>query len=286
MRDTTLILIAVLMAVAGMLALATSGADYAAEKLFYQAMKAHREIALNPDVVPPGMLSRVERNLQTILQRYPKSKTAKVAHLVLAEFYFNNKEYEQAIASLDIIIDTYSDDVPTLSKAHFLKGNSYEKQNQWDRALREYITLRDKYTNTPLALQVPLYIGSYYKGKKRYTQANQAYHEATIFYKKIERENSTKPRGYAAASLLLQAYIELGEYEQAGKTVEDIINNYPQLIVLVQQVVNIDSIFIKKLNKHEKAIELYKLIKTKTKNPELKGALDKKIEFLRGQKEF
>ena len=69
------------MAVAGMLALTTSGADYAAEKLFYQAMKAHREITLNPDVVPPGMLSRVESNLQKILRRYPESKTAKLAHL-------------------------------------------------------------------------------------------------------------------------------------------------------------------------------------------------------------
>ncbi|MCQ9208827.1 MAG: hypothetical protein NG712_05565, partial [Omnitrophica bacterium] len=78
MKDTTLILIAVLMAVAGMLALTTSGADYAAEKLFYQAMRAYKEIALNPDVVPPGVLSRVERDLKKILQRYPKSKTAKL----------------------------------------------------------------------------------------------------------------------------------------------------------------------------------------------------------------
>ena len=73
------------------------------------------------------------------------SKTTKLAHLVLAEFYLSNKEYKQAIATLDNIIDTYTDDASTLSKAHFLKGNSYEKQNRWEDALREYITLRDKF---------------------------------------------------------------------------------------------------------------------------------------------
>ncbi|MCQ9208883.1 MAG: tetratricopeptide repeat protein, partial [Omnitrophica bacterium] len=165
-------------------------------------------------------------------------------------------------------------------------GNSYEKQNQWNRALREYTTLRDKYSDTPLALEVPLYIGNYYKGKKRYTQANKAYHEATIFYKRIERENRGKPRGYACANLSLRAYLELKDYEQAGKIAEDIINNYPQLIALVQQAINIDLIFIKKLNKPEKAIELYTLIQTKTDDPKLKQALGKTIEFLKAQKEF
>lgn len=286
MKNTILILIAALMAIAGLLALASSSSDYAAEKLFYRAMKLNREIVLNPDVAPPGMLQRVERGLQKIVQKYAKSKITKQAHLVLAEFYFNNKEYKKALATLDVIIAAYSDDRPVLSQAHFLKGNAYEKQNRWEEALREYRFVRDKYPDTLLALEVPLYIGNYYKKKNNFEQAKTAYHEAAIFYKQMEAQNRGKPAGYASASLLLQAYVELNDYEQAGQMVEEIIQSYPQLLPLIQQAANIEVIFIKNLNKPEKAIELFTLIKTKTDNPQLIEALEKKIEFLKAQKKF
>lgn len=284
MKSTVLILISVLMAVFGTLSVISSGYDYTAEKLFYRAMRISARAQVNPEAVLPEALRTAEGNLRKIVEEYPQSKTAKDAHLALADFYLYNEKYEQALSILYDIINAYPQDKSVLSKAYFLRGNVFEKQNQWEKALREYTVLRDKYIDTPLALWVPLHLGQYYEEKGKYAQARQAYHQAALFYREIEREKRGSARGYAAANLLINTYMELEEYEQAGKIVKDTINNYPKILPLTQQLANIDLIFIKKLNKSEKAIELYKRMKTKTAEPNLTRILDEKIKALEARR--
>jgi tetratricopeptide (TPR) repeat protein len=284
MKKTVLFLILILVAVYGILAMISSSEDYAAEKLFYHAIKIKRIIAINPDVTPPVMLTSVEGSLKEILERYPRSKMAKGAHLTLAEFYLENKKYGRAHSTLEDIINTYSQDKSILSKAHFLKGITYEKQNLLDEALKEYKILQDKYIDTHLGLQIPLYIGDTYVRKGRYTEADKAYNEAALFYERLESENRGKTLGYAAANLLLQAYLNLKQYEQAGKTLEDTVNNYPELPSLVQQMPNIELIFVKKLKEPEKAIAVYNSIKEKTNNSKLLKFIEERIKTLEAQK--
>lgn len=284
MRKTVLILIITLLAVYGTLSIVSSNDDYAAERLFFKATKINRKIIANPDVVPPVMLTSVENTLKKILDKYPKSKIVKAAHLGLAEFYFKNKKYDRTLSTADEIIDTYGQDKTILSKAYFLKGATYERQNLWEEALKEYIILRDKFTETPLGLGVPLYIGDYYTGKERYAKADGAYNEASLFYKRIERENRGEAFGYTAANLLFQTYVRMQKYEQAGEVVEDTVNNYPKLLVFTQQLPKIELIFIKTLNKPEKAIEIYNNIKEKTDESGLIKFIDEKIKGLEAQK--
>ncbi len=283
MRNTVLILIAVLMAVWGVLAVISSSGEYAAEKLFYRAMKTYKKIADNPDVAPPAMLVSVENDLKRIVEKYPDSQTAKATRLVLAEFYLRNKDYEQALSALDEIINVYTQDKLILSKAHFLKGAAYEKQNQWEKALQEYAILRNEYTDTPLGLQVPLYLGAYYSAKERYLEAEQAYNEAVLFYEKLAAENKGKAYGYAAANFLLQVQMNLRNYEQAGKVLQDIINDYPNLLTFSQQLPKIEAIFVKKLNKPDKALQVYEIIRDKTDNQKLLEFLDGRIAALNVQ---
>lgn len=284
MKNVILILISVLMLVCGVLLLISSNDDYAAERLFYHAAKANREIAINPDVAPPKMLKRVEDGLQRIVKTYPGAKATKPAHLMLAEFYVMNERYEQAHSTLDEIISKYSQDKLISSRAYFLKGSAYEKQDLWDKALQQYTTLRDKYSDTELGLSIPLYIGNYYEGKGDAAGADEAYRQAALFYTKLETENRGQALGYVSANLSVSAYIRLDEYEQAGRLLEDMVDNYPQLLPLAQQFSRIDLIFLKKLNKSEKAIEIYRKIRKKTDNNELIGFINDKIEALEAQK--
>jgi tetratricopeptide (TPR) repeat protein len=271
------------MVVFGVLNIISSGYDYAAERLFYQAMKTYSKIAANPDASIPKMQIYVEKRLQKILTKYPKAEIAKEAHLTLAEFYITNKKYVQALSVLYDIFNSYSDDKIILSRAQFLKGSAYEKSNQWDKALREYRILRDRYTDSHLALRVPLYIGDYYRRNKMYAQANKAYQESVLYYKNLEKEERGQIPGYASANLLMYAYMELGQYEQAGKVVEDIINHYPKLLIFSHQLANIELIFIQQLRQPEKALEIYKNIRAKTDNCELKKELEQRIKAIEVQ---
>jgi tetratricopeptide (TPR) repeat protein len=285
MKNLILILISVLMAAFGLLAISTSGYEYAAEKLFYRAMRINKKIALNPDVAPPAMLASLENSLQRLLKSYPESNIARTARLSLAEVYFSNKKYQPALSVLDEVILKQGRDKITLSQAQFLKGRIYEEQNQWDKALKEYVILRDKYTETPLGVQVPLYIGSYYASIKAFTKAREAFNQALLFYEKLERENKGRMLGYASANMLMAAHMELGQYEQAGRVLEETINDYPHnMLTLAQDAVNIDLIFVQKLNNPEKAIEIYNNIKAKLADKRLIEALDRKIEALQAKK--
>ena len=81
--------------------------EYAAEKLFHRAAKTGAKIAINPDVVPPKMSASVERDLQRILDKYPETKTARLAQMTLAKFHISNKKYNKAIPVLNAIIKKF-----------------------------------------------------------------------------------------------------------------------------------------------------------------------------------
>ncbi|MFH1245592.1 MAG: hypothetical protein V1662_03830 [Candidatus Omnitrophota bacterium] len=285
MKETLLVLFSVLLLVFGGLAMFSGNEDYAAEKLFYQAMQIDRKIAKNPEIAPVRMIVAVERNLKKIIEEYPHNKMVKPARMGLVELYLTHQKYVEVIPALDEVITQYKDDLFTVSKARFLKGAAYEKQGQWEKAAREWSVLRgEKYTNTPWGLQVPFYIGNCYQQKKNYPQAEKAYTEAVVFYRDIESANKGTPKGYTAANLLLLTYMQMERYEEAGKTAERIVDTYNNQLTLFQQLANIDLIFVRILHQPDKAIEIYNKIKAKTDEPKLIRSLEQRISELTAQK--
>jgi len=286
MKKTVVILISILIAVYFLLVIISANDEYAADKLFYQAMRVNEKIILNPDVAPPGMLSDVETPLQMILMRYPECDVAKDAHLSLAEFYLVHKKYNQAIAASSAIVDKYAkDEIILTTKGHFIKGSAYEKQDKWQKALAEYTILRDKYPNTPLGVSIPLYIGEYYKRDKKYAQSERAYNEAALCYEMFLRKNEDEKLGYMAVNFLMADYVELKQWEEAARVLEKAIDDYPRPHMLVQQLPKIELIFIKKLNKYDEAIGLYTKINTQIKDPKVTAFIDEKIKDLEAQKQ-
>jgi tetratricopeptide (TPR) repeat protein len=283
MKKTIITLIIILIAVYVTLSILGARDEYPAERLFYRALKTNEKILINPDVAPPKMLASVEKDLKVVLTKFPDSRTAKVAHLSLAEFYIINKRYDNSLSVLNDIIVAEGQDVAMLSKAHFLKGSIYEKQGQWNKALEEYAILRDEYTDTSLGVQVPLYIGRYYTGKGEEAEAKAAYGEAISFYENLERNNKGSLLGYTAATLLREAHISIGDYERAGRVIEDTINNYSSDLVFAQQMPYVEVIFVNALKRPEKAVEIYKKVRQKAKDEKLIEILDEKIAQLETQ---
>ena len=99
MKNTILILVLILVVVFVLFSILAQGSDHAAERSFYRVMTTHKQIAANPDVAPPVMLASVENGLTEIIEEYPKSRTAKIAHITLAQFLIRNTKY-------DLIFDT------------------------------------------------------------------------------------------------------------------------------------------------------------------------------------
>lgn len=282
-RKTVIIFIVILVAVYITLGLICRDREYLAEKAFYRALRANKELVVNPDVAPPNLVASVERDLKVVFNKFPDTETAKAARIALAEFYVFRKERDAAIDTLNGIISKGYDDVGLLSRAHFMKGSIYEAQDKWEEALNEYRILRDSYYNTLVGLETPIHIGLHYTKTGERGKAEEAYHNAAGFYEKIEKANRDKMLGYAAACLLRESYINLNEYEKAAGVVEDMLKNYESDITFTQQLPFIEFLWLKKLNRPQAAMKVYKDVKNKTQNKKLQDMIDEKIKQLESQ---
>ncbi len=284
MKKTVIVLISILAAVWLVLAVLGSGGEYAAERLLYRASQVSKKIAANPDVVPPAMAASVEKDLRMVVEKYPGTKTARAAHLALAGFYAYQKKYDNALTLLDKTISAYGQDKAIVSESLFLKGNTYERQGQWDKALEEYTMLQSKYADTPLGLQVPLYIANYYTKNGKDAEADSTYNEAVTFYEKMGQALGDVTLKYLASTFLAQAYLSLKRYEDAGRVIEDTLNRYPSIPTYVQHLPSVELVFVNALKRPDKAIEIYTHVKEKTSDSRLKTFLDQKIAALRGER--
>lgn len=284
MKKIILILLLILAGLAITLSMLGSRGEYAAEKLYYSAMKTINKLDVNPDVVPPKLIDAVASKMKKILQKYPDTDIAKTTYIKLAEFYIGYKKYDQALVLLNEMIKKYNKNTGILSMSHFLKGLVHEKQNKWSQALDEYQIVRDDYRDTKLGMEIPLYIANYYSKKGADAAASQAYNDAALFYKKLEKENNGKMLGYISSVLLIQTYFNAGDYEQAGNVLGDTFDKYKSVATLNQLLPQVEIIYVNKLKQPEKAVEIYKNIQKNYPNDKLKKILQKRIEELEAKK--
>ena len=282
MKKSIFIFIAVLVVLFVILSIAGSRSEYMAEKLLYKADKLYSQIVTNPDVVPPKLLDAVEKDLLKVIARFPKTVAANTAYMKLVEIYMNDKRSDEAIEKLDELIDSGTEDLAVLSKAHFLKAVIYEKEDDWASALAEFAVLQDQYVDTLLGIQAPLYVAEHYAAKKMTGETQAALQDALAFYRKLEEEGAGKISGYLASVMLMDTYYRLGDYAKAGEVVERILDSYPSAIAFAQLIPLIDKIYIESLNDVSKAIYIYNSVINKTEDEALKKALRDKIAELEG----
>lgn len=284
MKKLIITLTLILIVVYGGLAAIGSGGEYAAEKLFHGAMKKAHDIVTNPDVAPPAQIASVEKQLKLLIKKYPGANITKFGHIGLLEFYTVTKKYEEALKEIEDIRRVYSSDPGILSTAQFAKGIVYERQDNWDRAVKEYKILEEKYPTTQLGIQIPLYIGKHYDSKGMYGEAGNTYRDAIAFYTGMKKNYSGKAIGYTASVLLIQTYLNLKDYESAGSATEDTLHKYASPAAFIQLLPLVQNIYVENLNNPKKAIELYEFVLTKTKDRRLEKILKQKIKLLEEKK--
>ncbi len=284
MKKVITILIVILVLVFALLAFLGRDVERSAEKLFYKAMKARQQISENPDVAPPAIVNDVESNLKSIIERYPESDTAKNARMTLVEFYIEREKYKEALPLIDEIVKREKENAAALSKAIFYRGLCLERQGKWTLALIEYTRLQNEYKDTPVGLQIPLYIGNYYSQEGRYAEANTAYEQALVFYSNLTKEYEGKNLGYMAMTLLRETYVKLERYTKAGEVIQDIIDTYPAEQTFIQQLPHIELVYVTELKQPGKAVEIFKNILSKTKDVRIIQALQNKIAALKETK--
>ena len=122
-----------------------------------------------------------------------------------------------------------------------------------------------------------MYIAQHYAKEGQRAEAVKEFEGAISFYKKLERENRGTVLGYSSSGLLTQAYMDMNRLEEAGRSVENTILNYPGTVTYIQQLPLVELIYEKKLDRPKKAIEIYKRVLEATGDYKLKEYIHSKI---------
>ncbi|MDB4349693.1 hypothetical protein OAA99_01930, partial [Omnitrophica bacterium] len=105
----------------------------------------------------------------------------------------------------------------------------------------------------------------------------EEFNNAVTFYEGLRNKNKGTLFGYTASNMAVQAYMFLERYEDAGRVMEETIADYPITLTFAQQFPLIESIYIKALNRPEKAINIYRSIIETTEDERIEGFLHDKI---------
>ncbi len=255
---------------------------YRAEKILYRTNKTYDKILLNPDATPPSMVQKTVSDLERVVEEHPETEAARLARMKLVEIYMTSKKYAAALLLFDDIVaaeETKSRERAT--RALYMKGIAYEKMGNWVMALNVFEKLREEFPDTMIGLQVPLYIANHYRLNQETAKAQEAFGEAEEFYNNTYEANEGTTRGFIALSMLLELYGKFRLYEKAGETIKRIIVAYPMDTAYAHVLPFIDTIYMKRLNEPNRALDMYEIIGEKTGDEKLKRFIHGKISELK-----
>lgn len=259
---------------------AKSGAanTYGIERRFWKAKALSQKIVVNADSTPPALFEKSRKRFEEIIKEYPDHHTLiKESNLSIAGLLIYEKKYQEVRNFLNKVREEYPKDKSFGARSQFLLGFSYEREGNWEGALKEYRVLRDRYPESQVGLEIPLYIARH-DLKTDTKKGSESYEAAAGYYHQLIRDNPKTPLQFLAFHYLLGGYEEQKKWDEALKVLQDLVMTYPKMSR--NYVLRIDAYGLR-LKQPEKAIAIYEsLIQSYPDHPDA-TLFKKRIERLK-----
>lgn len=246
--------------------------QYSIEREYWYLQKRAKKILLNPDASPPRQLNKVVNALNNFIIKYPKSPLEVSAEFSIAGLYIVKKEFLLARGQLQRILVKHKNSDNICSEALFLIGNTYQSDDKWGQALLKYKEVITRYPLTLRGLDLPLYIGQYYKLKYQPDKMMEAYREATVHYDGISQSNQDTALGYRIVLLTVEAKLAAKDTQGAINTFNYVISNYKDAETRASALMNIALLYAKTKDNSKAKETLQRLINNYPKSRLIKNA--------------
>jgi len=232
----------------------TSKNIYVTEARFWKAKALSQKIVVNPDSTPPPLFEKSRKQFESIIKDYSdKPMLVKESNLSIAGLLIYEKKYQEARNFLSKVRKDFPSDKAFSARSQFLVGFSYEREGNWEAALKEYRLLRDRYPESQLGLEIPLYIARH-DLKTDSKKGSESYEAAADYYRQLIQANPKTPLQFFAMSYLLGGYEEQKRWEKALEVLREIVMTYPRLSRSYFPRIDAYSI---RLKQPEKAVAIY-----------------------------
>ncbi len=249
---------------------------YLAEKMFFKAEKAQRNILINPDIVSPEEYQKVEKEYRAVIDRYStKSKDLREikgiiqrSWLALGDLKLLQKKYNEAITIYKEIIAKSLFDKDLCAIAQFSIARTFEGSERIDEAIGAFQQLVQDYppvlSDTLLPnlniLNTPIYIARLYiQGGQTYS-ANEQYEKARRYYEEVIRRWPNSQIAMAAQTQTSMSYGDQNRWDESVSVLQEIVRSYPDNPELVNILYTLGTIYQRQLKEPYRAYDIYQQI--------------------------
>ncbi|MDO8749218.1 MAG: tetratricopeptide repeat protein [Candidatus Omnitrophota bacterium] len=247
------------------------GSQYSAEKLYWQANQASKEIAKGRplDKLNGQEYEKIISGYRRLVGRFPLESVSAQSQFIITQIYILRKQYPQAEEELVKVIQNFSNNPELASQAQFMIGNLYERQGKQKKAILEYEKISNLYPLSRIGLKVPVYIAEYYQRDKNEVEAVKAYDKAIKYYKRLINEYSGTSFSAVLKDFLALAYVSQGSWDKAVDVWQTIVDENPQDQVGENLLFTLGETYLRQIKDLQKAIDTYEDFVSKNPNSKI-----------------
>jgi tetratricopeptide (TPR) repeat protein len=151
------------------------------------------------------------------------------------------KNFDEARKSYALVLQNYNRHQDICLGARLAKARTYEVEKNFDEAISSYNEIVDYHPWSGIGLASPLYTGRLFEVRKEKEKAKEAYQRAVKHYGKLIPDAPSPELEAQAKGYLAQAYESLGEWDEAIKILQEMINapsgvNRPLALVMLGSI--------------------------------------------------
>ena len=246
-----------------------------------------------------GEYAKAERKFEELLASFPKSKLVDDCHYYISLCQYQSGNEEDAILSLELILESTKINKKKRAEAAFRMGEIYFDREEYDDAIASYRHLVENYEKDTLAAVAQARIGESFWLKKDYAQAKEAFAQVEKYHPKPEEffesrfksgeccysmgefdqgmnvfaqlsEESEESKKLPAVKLkIVEGILLSGNTEEAIKEYDEIIKDYPKTEHSAQALYQLGMIQQEKFGDLKKAKEMFDSCKTESPRSEV-----------------
>lgn len=206
------------------MALLASGCSTASdgERLFWSAQRINAPIATDPGRATPEQFADAIAAFERVIRTARGTEWAARAHVAIGSLYALQGQYDSARDAYDRVLLDHAQRKDLCLTARVATAKTYEVERRWEDAVQVYQDLSEFHPWSTLGLEAPLHIAAIYERQGEPGRGVEARERAVLTYLKAISMAPTSETAAQAKSYLALAYHQLGNWDAAVKTLEEL----------------------------------------------------------------
>ncbi len=213
----------------GLLVLSGCSKNYQAEREFWKAEKVLAAIDKSaPDQQGAGVLDPAIKAFRAVYDRFPGSIKAVESLFVVSNLYVRQKKYDEAIQTLALIIQNFSDMKDRVAEARYGMATLYELKNDWPKAEATLWEMAENHSFNQKGLYAPIRIIIHYKKVTDPVGAEKAYFKAMETYRHLLKQTGPIEAAGMIKNYMGLAELTFGNWQKAREIWLTICEEFPE----------------------------------------------------------